>query len=146
MQTLGGIEILTSASVKVVIQADPVNCDPWSVFMISGLPTARQCMFTCTRGVFCDGLFQGLDTKAGVQRVREPPCQHLARGPIHNCHQVKEPAPHGDVGDITAPNVVRARDRQLPQQVWVNSMLWVLLAPSHTCKACVAGRRVFGSL
>jgi len=32
------MEIATPASVSVVIQAEPVNCDPWSVFMISGGP------------------------------------------------------------------------------------------------------------
>ena len=35
---------------------------------------------------------------------------------------------HGDVGDITASNMVRARDRQLSQQVWVDPMRGVLLA------------------
>lgn len=32
------IETRTSTSVSVMIHADPVNCDPWSVFMISGVP------------------------------------------------------------------------------------------------------------
>ena len=38
MQTLGGIDILMSALVKVVIQPAPVYWLPWSVFIISGLP------------------------------------------------------------------------------------------------------------
>ena len=40
------------------------------------------------------------------------------------------------------------RDWELPQQVWINAMLWVLLAPfSHmVCKETIAGQRVVGPL
>lgn len=33
-----------------------------------------------------------------------------------------------DVGNVVAPDVVWPRDRQLPQQVWINSVLRVLFA------------------
>lgn len=78
--------------------------------------------------VFGDGFAQCLDAEAGVQSVREPPRQHLARRPIHDRYQIQEPTPHWDVGNITAPNLVRARNRQLPQQVWINAMLRMLFA------------------
>lgn len=41
---------------------------------------------------------------------------------------MEKAAPHRDVGDITAPNMVRARDWWLSQQVGGNPVLWVLLA------------------
>ncbi len=64
---------------------------------------------------FCDGFFQRLHTKAGVQCVGEPPCQHLARCPINDRDQIQEATSHGDVGDVATPNMVWPRDRQFSQ-------------------------------
>jgi len=50
-------EILTSASVRVVIQAAPVNCDPWSVFMISGLPYLAMASFKASTQKLASSVF-----------------------------------------------------------------------------------------
>ena len=58
--------------------------------------------------VFGDGLFQGSQRKswhpAYLRAARTAPCAC----PIHDCHQIQEAVLHGDVGDVAAPNVVRA--------------------------------------
>lgn len=41
-------EILILASVRVVIQAEPVNWEPWSVFIISGLPYLARASFSAS--------------------------------------------------------------------------------------------------
>ncbi len=48
--------------------------------------------------------------------------------PIHDCHQIQKAVLHGDVGNVAAPDMVRARDRQLSQQVWPDLVLGMLLA------------------
>ena len=41
-----------------------------------------------------NGLVQRLHAKVGFQRVGDAPGQNLARVPIHDCHQIQEPALH----------------------------------------------------
>src|SRR5690606_26604569 len=45
-------------------------------------------------------LLQGLDAEAGVHGIRQPPAQHLPAMPVHDGHQVKEPAAHGDIRNL----------------------------------------------
>ena len=45
-----------------------------------------------------------------------------------DCNQIQKATFDGDVGDVTAPNLIRPRDCELPQKVWINTVLWVLLA------------------
>lgn len=60
------------------------------------------------RAEFVDGLAQRLDAEVGLQRVRDPPREDLAGVPVHDRYQVEEPVPHGQVGDVRAPDLVRA--------------------------------------
>ena len=66
--------------------------------------------------------FQRLDAKAGVHRVRQPPRQHVTAGPVHDRDQVQETRRHRNVGDVGAPNLVRAVDRQVPKQIRVDAV------------------------
>ena len=61
-----------------------------------------------------------LDAKVRVQAVRQPPGQHMPARPIHDRHQVKEAAPHRDVADAGAPDMVRPLDRQTFEQIGVD--------------------------
>jgi hypothetical protein len=63
-----------------------------------------------------------------MQRVGEPPRQHPTRRPVHDSHQIKEPAPHLDVDNAATPDVVRARDWQLPEKLGIDRVLGGLLA------------------
>ena len=75
-----------------------------------------------------DSLLQRLNTKAGIQRIGKLPSQNLADRPIHDCHQIQKAVLDEDVGDVAAPNLIGPRDCELPQKVWINAVLWVLLA------------------
>ena len=63
--------------------------------------------------------------EACVQRVRQPPSEDVAARPVHDRHQVEEAAPHRDIGDVGAPDMVRPLDRQAPQQIRVDPVLGV---------------------
>ena len=77
------------------------------------------------RAIRGQGLIQRVRAEARVQRVRQPPSQHVAARPVHDRHQVEEAAPHRDVGDVGAPDMVRPLDPQIPQQIRVNPVLGV---------------------
>ena len=57
-----------------------------------------------------DRLLQRRNAEVGVHRVRQPPGEDLAAGPVHDRHQVQEAAPHRDVGHIRTPDLVRLLD------------------------------------
>ncbi len=67
-----------------------------------------------------DRLLQAVNAEPAVQRVRDPPGQHLARIPIDHRHQVGEPVGKAHVSDIRAPNLVRMVDFQPAQQIGIN--------------------------
>src|SRR4051812_24404350 len=52
---------------------------------------------------------QGIDAEVGVQRVRNSPSQHRPRVPVHDRHQVDEALGKRDVGNVTAPDLIDAR-------------------------------------
>lgn len=39
--------------------------------------------------------------------------------PVHDRHQIKEPAPHRDVGDVGVPDLVGTIHPQPPQQIGI---------------------------
>ena len=73
-------------------------------------------------------LLQCFDAKLGMHRVRQPPGQHPARVPVHNRHQIQEPALDRDVGDVVAPSLVRAINYQVFEKVRIDPMLRMRLA------------------
>ena len=68
-------------------------------------------------------LFKRCDAEVGIHRVRQPPGQHLATEPVHDGDEVKEAAPHRDIGHIRTPDLIRPLDRQMPQQVRIDAVL-----------------------
>jgi hypothetical protein len=56
-------------------------------------------------------LLERLDAEPGIERVRQPPGQHVARRPIHDRDQIQKAAPDRNVGDVGTPDVVRSLDR-----------------------------------
>lgn len=66
-----------------------------------------------------DGLVQCLDAEVRLQRVRDAPGQHLARVPVHDRHQIEEPSPHPQIGDVRSPNLIGPIHPQPAQQVGI---------------------------
>ncbi len=53
------------------------------------------------------------------------------------------PPPGSTCLHVREENLIVSRDCELPQQVWINVMLWVLFARLMVCKQIIAGQRVF---
>lgn len=73
-----------------------VNWLPWSVWKISGRPWPLQ----------------RLDAEVGLQGIRPPPCQDPPARPGHDGDEIPDATPHRDVGDIGAPDLFGAVDRE----------------------------------
>ncbi len=65
-------------------------------------------------------LLQAVHAEAAVQRVRDPPRQHLARVPVDHGHQVDETARQTHVGDVGGPDLVRMVDLHAAQQIGID--------------------------
>ena len=87
--------------------------------------------------VFRDGLVQSLDTEVGMHRVRQPPAEHLARGPIHDGKQIQEAVLDRHEGDIRTPDLVGSVDLHFPQQIRINRVLRMPLAGSGALVDCL---------
>ena len=51
---------------------------------------------------------QSFQAESGFHGVRDHPTEDFARIPVHHGTQVSVPARHGHIGDIGAPNLIRA--------------------------------------
>lgn len=71
------------------------------------------------------GLLRRFRTEAHIQRVRQPPSQHVAARPVHGRHRIEEAAAHRDASDVGAPDEVRPLDRQAAQQIMPDPVLEV---------------------
>ncbi len=75
--------------------------------------------------------FRGRSTRhaeVGTHRVRQPPGQHLSGRPVHDRHQIEEAAPHRDIGDIRAPDMVGPLDCQLAPQARIDPVRGMRIA------------------
>jgi len=63
-----------------------------------------------------------VETEIGGQCVRQPPRQHAATGPVEHRAQIHEAPRHRNVGDIRCPDVIRAGDLQVAQEIRVHRM------------------------
>ena len=95
----------------------------------TGELTALVSVHDLGRAVFHDGFFQRIDAGVGRQAVGQPPAQHLARGPIQYGAEVYKASAHGNVRRVHRPDVVRALDGEVAQQVRINPVL--LVAPAR---------------
>ena len=80
------------------------------------------------RAIPLQGFLERLDAEARVQRVRQPPGQHMPARPVHDRYQVEEAAAHRDVGDVGPPDMVRPVDAQVLEQVGPDTVLGVRIA------------------
>lgn len=80
------------------------------------------------RAVAVDRFLYRFDTEFRGQRVRQPPCQYPAAGPVHDSKQVHEASLHRDVGDVRRPDVIRLNDFQIAQQVGIDLVCRMPLA------------------
>ena len=69
------------------------------------------------------GPLEGRDAEIIFQGLGDFPREDLLGSPIHDGDQVDEAPLHADVGDVGAPDVVRLRDRQVPQKIGVDAVL-----------------------
>ena len=63
------------------------------------------------------GIGQGSQAKAYVERVGELPAEHVARVPVEHGGQVKKAFGHRHVGNVGAPDLVGSRRGPVAQQV-----------------------------
>ena len=73
-------------------------------------------------------LVERVCAEARIQGVRQTPSQHMPAGPVHDRRQVKKAAPHRDVGDVGAPDMVRPLDHQASEQIGVDPVLGMRIA------------------
>ena len=66
---------------------------------------------------FAERLAQGIETEDAVQGVGELSGEHVAAVPVDDCDQVHEAAQHRHIGDVSAPDLVDMRNRQIAQQI-----------------------------
>ena len=55
-----------------------------------------------------DRLIQCFDAEVSLKRVGDTPGQHFAGVPVHYGDEIKEAPPHGQVGDVGAPDLIWA--------------------------------------
>jgi hypothetical protein len=78
--------------------------------------------------IYCDGLFQGFNTKVSLHTVGQSPTENFTAEPVHDRYQIQKPPSHGNVGNIHAPDLIWPINRQSPKQVRVDLVLGVFLA------------------
>lgn len=66
--------------------------------------------------VLGDRLLHGLDAEVGGQRIGKAPSQYAPRRPIDDRKQIREAAPHRNVGNIRSPDLIGPIDGQAAQQ------------------------------
>jgi len=69
-----------------------------------------------------DRLPHRVEAEVRRQRIGEPPGEHSATRPVQDGEEIHEASPHGNVGDIRRPDVVRATDVQTAQEIGVDPM------------------------
>ena len=71
---------------------------------------------------------QGLETKAGIQGVRQTPGQDIAAEQIHDGYQIEKSPLHADIRDIRGPNLVRADNLESVEQIRIDPVLFPFAA------------------
>jgi hypothetical protein len=70
----------TPASISTPVKAEPVNCLPWSVLKISGLPYSGQ------------RLLERRHAERSVHGVRQPPGKNRSARPVDDGDQIEKAA------------------------------------------------------
>lgn len=74
------------------------------------------------------GFLEAFHAKRRIQCIAEPPGQNITAEPIHDGHQITEPASQLDIRDVSRPNLIGSDNLDASEQIRVNPMLRVLLA------------------
>ena len=62
---------------------------------------------------------QGIETEDAVLGVGKRPSEHIATVPVDDCDQVHEATKHRYIGDVSAPDLVDMRNRQIAQKTGI---------------------------
>ena len=68
---------------------------------------------------------QGIKAEDAVQRVGELPREHVAAVPVDDSDPVHEAPQHRHVGDVSAPDLVDMRNRQVTQEIRIELVPFV---------------------
>ncbi len=66
------------------------------------------------------GFFQALQAEPAVERVRQPPAEHVPAVPVDHRRPIREAPLQQDVGDIGGPDLIATVDRQPSKQIRVD--------------------------
>ena len=72
-----------------------------------------------------EGFLQSIQAEAAFHGVGKRPAQDLAGMPVHDGAQVGKAPRHGDIGDVSAPNLIRPIDGEISQEVGIFAMRFV---------------------
>ena len=79
----------------------------------------------------------GVDAVHPKPRTSAPNAEHEPRRPVHHRHQIQEASAHRDVGDVRAPDLVRALHGDAAQQIRVHPVLSWRLSNTMDAAFCV---------
>ena len=68
-------------------------------------------------------LAQGIETEDAVQGVGKLPGEHIAAVPVDDSNQVHEATQQRHIGDVSAPDLVDMRSRQVAQEIGIQLVL-----------------------
>ncbi len=71
--------------------------------------------------------FQCGDTERGIQRVGQLPGEDIATEPVDNGREIQKPMLQPDVGDVGAPDLIHAHDRDVTQEIRKDPVLGIPL-------------------
>jgi len=76
--------------------------------------------------IFENRTLEGGYAEVGVERIAQLPFQYEAAMPVHDRHQIGKASFEGNVGNINGPNVIGPVDFQVPEQIRIHLMRWIL--------------------
>jgi len=79
------------------------------------------------------GLGEHTSAEVGILRVGDIPGQDKTTEPVDDRDTVHEASLHRNVGDVSAPHMVRLCDGHVPQQVRIDLMIWRWFAHFWAC-------------
>ena len=89
------------------------------------------------RGAGMQRRLERVDAENAVHRVRQPPRQDMAAGPVHHGDEIKKAIRNRDIGDVSTPRLVRPIDHQVAQQVGIHPVLRVGHAGARLAVDCL---------
>ena len=68
---------------------------------------------------------RSLEAEETVKCVGHFSRYHMARKPVHDCHQPHEPMVHADIGDVRHPSAIGTADLKVAEQIRIDPVLLV---------------------